>query len=48
VPDSAGWAACPQNLVHHLTTGPHRLEVRAVDAAGNADPSPAIAVFSVG
>lgn len=48
VPDAAGWAACPQNLVRHLATGPHRLEVRAVDAAGNADASPAIAVFSVG
>ncbi|HEY2832563.1 MAG TPA: hypothetical protein VGJ14_09070 [Sporichthyaceae bacterium] len=48
VPDSAGWASCPQSLVRHQTTGPHRLEVRAVDAAGNADASPAIAAFSVG
>jgi len=47
-PDEAGWTQCAQRLVQHLTAGPHRLAVRAVDAAGNADPSPAEAVFSVG
>jgi Tol biopolymer transport system component len=47
-PDDQGWVTCPQRLVQHLAAGPHRLQVRATDAAGNADPSPAEAVFTVG
>jgi hypothetical protein len=46
--DEQGWTPCPQRLVRHLAAGPHRLEVRATDAAGNADPSPAVAAFNVG
>jgi hypothetical protein len=42
------WSPCssPANFTD-LTDGAHRIEVRAVDAAGNPDPSPAVAEFTV-
>lgn len=40
--DGGGFAACtsPQNYIG-LSAGPHLFEVRAIDVAGNPDPSPA-------
>jgi Ca2+-binding RTX toxin-like protein len=38
--DDDAWGACPPDYVG-LDGGEHRFEVRAVDAAGNADDSPA-------
>ena len=43
---SAGWTAAPsppaaRTPTFHVANGRHQLEVRAVDAAGNADASPA-------
>ena len=32
----------------HLTSGAHRFDVRAVDLAGNADPTPAMQAWTVG
>jgi Tol biopolymer transport system component len=43
----AGWGACAAVLAGSLATGDHTFEVRAIDAAGNVDPSPASAFFSV-
>jgi hypothetical protein len=43
----AGWDACATVLATSLATGDHVFEVRAIDAAGNVDPSPASAAFSV-
>jgi Tol biopolymer transport system component len=46
--DASGFAACDSPHVYkHLHTGHHRFDVRAVDAAGNADQSPATARFKV-
>jgi hypothetical protein len=42
----AGWGDCAIVLAGSLVTGDHVFEVRAVDAAGNVDPSPASAAFS--
>lgn len=40
--DGGPWAAVPDPLtLTGLAAGPHSLAVRAVDAAGNADPTPA-------
>lgn len=46
--DGAGYAPCtsPRNLTS-LTNGPHTFSVRATDAAGNVDPTPATRTFSV-
>ena len=44
--DARRWSACaPRYVAHGLVPGVHRLRVRAVDAAGNADPSPALRSF---
>jgi hypothetical protein len=42
------WTPCtsPQSYTS-LADGPHAFEVRAVNEAGNADPTPALATFSV-
>ena len=41
--DSAPFAACTSpDLVDVLHSGPHDFSVRAVDAAGNVDPTPAV------
>ena len=40
--DGAGFAACASPYELKVKRGKHKLEVRAVDAAGNADPSPAV------
>ena len=46
--DRAGFAPCVAPVKYRrLKRGRHRFEVRAIDAAGNADPSPATAVFKV-
>ncbi len=48
-PSAGGtWAPCssPKGYAG-LAQGPHRFEVRAIDAAGNADPSPAVRTFNV-
>ena len=39
--DGAAWGACEQ-FYFNLADGPHRLEARAVDDAGRADPTPAV------
>jgi hypothetical protein len=48
-PSAGGtWAPCtsPKDYTN-LPQGPHTFEVRAIDAAGNADPSPAVRTFNV-
>ncbi|MGZ4308066.1 MAG: Ig-like domain-containing protein [Gaiellaceae bacterium] len=46
--DSAPFAACTSpHTTATLTDGPHTFDVRAVDAAGNADPSPASRSFTL-
>ncbi|MFO0750290.1 MAG: MopE-related protein [Myxococcota bacterium] len=47
--DSGSWSACDGGHVEYgeLAAGEHVFEVRAVDAGGNADPTPARAVFTV-
>ncbi len=46
--DGAGYRACASPLAYrHLDRGRHRFRVRATDAAGNVDPSPADARFKV-
>jgi Domain of unknown function (DUF4082)/Bacterial Ig-like domain/Bacterial Ig domain len=46
--DEGAFAACasPRNYAS-LSEGPHRFEVRAIDAAGNPDPTPAAFDWSV-
>ena len=46
--DAGAWAPCssPKSLTG-LTGGAHTFEVRATDTAGNTDPSPALANWSV-
>ena len=39
--DSGGFATCSSPYRKRLALGMHRFEVRAIDAAGNADPTPA-------
>ena len=45
--DAGPWTACtsPRHLTG-ITAGPHTFRVRAIDAAGNADPSEAIASWT--
>ncbi|MBX7253381.1 MAG: SMP-30/gluconolactonase/LRE family protein [Candidatus Promineofilum sp.] len=46
--DGGGWAACVSPVTYNaLADGPHTFEVRATDAAGNTDPSPATATWTV-
>jgi hypothetical protein len=46
--DSAAWAECPATYTTpELTVGPHELAARAIDGAGNVDPSPAVKAFEV-
>ena len=46
--DSGAWSACssPKGF-SNLTDGPHTFEVRATDAAGYTDPTPATSSFTV-
>ncbi len=46
--DSGAFAACTSPLtLSAQAEGPHSFEVRAMDAAGNADPTPATRAFTV-
>jgi Bacterial Ig-like domain len=46
--DGGAFAACTSPWTsQYLSLGPHRLEVRALDAFGNRDPTPALAEFTV-
>ncbi len=47
--DDGDWAPCPSGEVTYgpLEEGEHRLEVRAIDASGNADPIPAFCEWVV-
>jgi hypothetical protein len=45
--DDFGFGPCPSPLTIKVSRGKHALEVRAVDAAGNADPTPAVATWRV-
>lgn len=46
--DGGSYSACSDPATFSgLAQGPHIIEVRAVDAAGNADPTPLSVVFSV-
>jgi hypothetical protein len=42
-----GWFGCASPLTLELSDGSYVLSVRAVDAAGNADPTPATRAFTV-
>ncbi len=44
----SGWEACGSPVGYSsLVDGPHKFEVRAIDAAGNVDPSPAAFTWTV-
>jgi hypothetical protein len=46
--DAAAFAACSSPTIYReLADGPHRFTVRAIDAPGNADPTPARRTFTV-
>jgi uncharacterized repeat protein (TIGR01451 family) len=46
--DKGAWAACASPMTYgDLAVGPHYVQVRATDPAGNPDQSPATASFSV-
>jgi hypothetical protein len=47
--DGGQWSRCDsgESQLSSLALGPHRFEVRAADAAGNLDPSPAIRDWNV-
>lgn len=46
--DGAPFAACPASLtLSALSDGPHIFSARAVDAAGNIDPTPVSATFAI-
>lgn len=45
--DGSRFRPCPDRHVLALVAGRHRLRVRAVDAAGNVDPTPSIRSFTV-
>lgn len=46
--DGGGWTACTSPLVAAVAPGPHTFEVRARDAAGNVDQTPAARTFTAG
>jgi hypothetical protein len=39
--DNRGWRTCQTTYRFNVKVGKHRIQVRAVDAAGNVDPTPA-------
>jgi hypothetical protein len=45
--DKGAWKACAASTTVAAGKGKHTLQVRAIDAAGNTDPSPASAGFKV-
>lgn len=46
--EESAWAACAPPLSYpSLADGPHVFEVRASDEAGNTDPTPATALFTI-
>ena len=45
--DAGSFVACASPFKKHLVAGLHRFEVRAIDAAGNADASPARENFRI-
>ncbi|HYH58386.1 MAG TPA: S8 family serine peptidase [Thermoleophilaceae bacterium] len=46
--DDEPWSACaPQADLGEMAEGPHTLAVRAIDALGNVDPSPAVHAWTV-
>lgn len=45
--DQGGFRPCPARHVLGLLSGRHRLRVRAIDGAGNVDPTPSISAFTV-
>jgi hypothetical protein len=46
--DDAGWSTCPSPQTYNgLADGEHSFAVRAVDAVGNTDPTPASRSFSL-
>lgn len=47
VGENEDWSACPARHTVAAPRGEHRLEVRATDAAGNADDSPAQRAFLI-
>jgi large repetitive protein len=46
--DGGGFSSCSSPFtVDHLAFGAHSISVRATDAAGNVDPSPAVEAFTI-
>lgn len=46
--DAGAWAACSSPATFTgLADGPHAIEVRSIDAAGNVEPEPAVVAFTV-
>ena len=46
--DGAGFVSCSSPLTaDHLAYGAHSIRVRAIDVAGNVDPTPATQSFSI-
>ncbi len=45
--DGSGFAACISPLIRTVSKGKHSFQVRALDAAGNRDQTPAIATWKV-
>jgi hypothetical protein len=46
--DGAAWSSCSNPKAYGgLSEGPHEFAVRAIDAAGNVDPTPATRTFAV-
>lgn len=46
--DAAAWSPCSTPVLYSsLADGPHSFEVRALDAVGNVDPTPAAGSFTV-
>jgi hypothetical protein len=45
--DGAGFSSCISPLIEKVSKGKHSFQVRAIDAAGNVDMSPAVGVWKV-